>query len=316
MERRNALGKGLNALFPGFQEEKVDTVQKVALEPEKTSTKQTPLVENKVDNTDRIMEIPLSKVERNPHQPRVIFSEGPLQELADSIRENGVITPILVSPVGDHYEIIAGERRWRAAKIAGLSRIPVVIRTYSARTAAEVALIENIQRENLNAIEEAQAYQRLQQEYGMTQEELSVRLSRSRSLIANRLRLLKLDERVEGMLMEGSITEGHARALLALENKKLQAETAQRIAEEHLSVRETERLVKRLLSPAPVRDRSWQERDRAVYDELEQKLRKKLGAKVSIRRKTEEKGQMIIDYYSVDELELLTQLLMQRGEES
>ena len=188
-------------------------------------------VENSVENGGKVREIPLSQVEPREGQPRVLFDEEALQELADSIGKRGVLQPILVAPKGDHFEIVAGERRWRAAKMAGLLKIPAIVREFGEQELTEVALIENIQREDLNPIEEAQAYRQLMEDFRLKQDELAAKVSKSRSAVANSLRLLKLDKHVQAMLMEGSLSEGHARALLGLDDKKKQLEAAKEIQE-------------------------------------------------------------------------------------
>lgn len=309
MDRKKGLGKGLGALIPSVAEEKVDNVKKETAEAGKISTNKAPSVEKAVEKDGPVTELAVSKIEPRKNQPRITFDEDALNELADSIRKNGVLQPILVTPEGDHYEIIAGERRWRAAKIAGLRKIPVVIRESGAQSVTELALIENIQRENLNPIEEALAYRRLIDEYGLKQEELADKVSKSRTAVSNRLRLLKLSESVQAMVMEGTLTEGHARALLSLEDRTMQEEAAQLVVAQELSVRDTERLVKRMQHPQAVRSESWRTADRVIYEDLEQRLRKQLGAKVTIRRRKEDQGQILIEYYSIDELERLSSLL-------
>ncbi len=265
-------------------------------------------MDNPVDKANKVLLLPLSKVEPRSGQPRVIFDEKTLAELAESIRLHGVLQPILVMEKDDHYEIIAGERRWRAAKLAGLTKIPAILGQYADRSINELALIENIQREDLNPIEEAQAYRQLIDEYSLKQDELARRISKSRAAVANSLRLLKLDERVQAMVMEGTLSEGHARTLLGLSDKKQQLELAKEVIEKNLSVRETERLVRRILEPAPEKV-PVERKDQAAYDELVLKLRRSLGTKVSIHRTKETKGQLIIDYYSVEELERIAGIL-------
>lgn len=309
MNRKNALGRGLGALIPSYGEEKVDNPPENFTEDQNLSTISVEKVDKSVESPNRVLLLPLSQVEPREGQPRQIFNEEGLSELAESIRIHGLIQPILVTKKEDHYEIVAGERRWRAAKLAGLKKIPAVLGDYSARTVSELSLIENIQREDLNPIEEAQAYRQLIKEYGLKQEDLAVRLARSRSAIANSLRLLKLDERVQAMIMEGRLSEGHARALLAVGDKKKQFDLADEIVEKKLSVRETERLVRQLLEPASAVRRSLAYTDQTAYDELVQSLRRSLGTKVNIRRSDKDKGQLVIDYYSVDELERIAEKL-------
>ena len=308
MNRKNALGRGLGALIPSYGEEKVDNRSENFTGSKKLSTFTEEKVDNPVDNSNKVLLLPLSKVEPRSGQPRVIFDEKALEELAESVRQHGVLQPILVTEKGDHYEIIAGERRWRAAKLAGLNRIPAILKEYKEQDINELALIENIQREDLNPIEEAQAYRQLIEEYSLKQEDLAKRVSKSRAAVANSLRLLKLDERVQAMVMEGSLSEGHARTLLGLNDKKKQLELAKEVTEKNLSVRETERLVKQILEPAPVRVPA-ERKDQTAYDELTLKLRRSLGTKVSIRRTGDTKGQMVIDYYSVEELERIADRL-------
>ena len=309
MTRKNALGRGLGALIPGYPEGKVDKNPENSLKTDKLSTKALDNVEKPVDNGEKIKEVPISQVEPRASQPRVIFEENALRELADSISRRGVLQPILVAPKDDHFEIVAGERRWRAAKMAGLTKIPVIVRDFSEQDLTEVALIENIQREDLNPIEEAQAYRQLMEDYRLKQDELAAKVSKSRSAVANSLRLLKLDERVQALVMEGSLSEGHARTLLGLDDKKKQLSAAREITEKQLSVRETERLVKRLNQPEKEEAPDWRSADKTAYDEWELKLRKALETKVAIRRSGPEKGQIVIDYYSVEDLERITEKL-------
>ena len=290
MTRKNALGRGLGALIPGYAEEKVEKTPENSHENKKLSTNDPKNVDNSVDKGEKVQEVALSLVEPRIGQPRVIFDEGALRELADSIKQRGVLQPILVNKKDGHYEIVAGERRWRAAKMAGLAKIPVIVREFSEQELTEVALIENIQREDLNPIEEAQAYRQLMEDYGLKQEELAGKVSRSRSAVANSLRLLRLDERVQAMVMEGTLSEGHARALLGLEDRKKQLAAANEIQEKQLSVR-------------------WKSKDQSAYDDLELQLRKELETKVSIRRTEPDKGQIVIDYYSVEDLERIADKL-------
>ena len=311
MNRKNGLGKGLSALIPTYGEEKVEKRPENFTEAKKLSTFEKEKVDNPVDNSNKVLQLPLSKVEPREKQPRMVFDEGSLSELAESIKQHGVLQPILVCEKGDHYEIVAGERRWRAAKMAGLLKIPALVGTYEERQINELALIENIQREDLNPIEEAQAYRQLIDEYGLKQEELADRIAKSRTAVTNSLRLLKLDERVQASVMEGNLSEGHARTLLAVTDKKKQFELAQEIIENGLSVRETERLIKKLGSETAEEKKtpSRSYKDQTAYDELVLTLRRSLGTKVSIRRTGKEKGQLLIDYYSVDELERIAELL-------
>lgn len=258
-------------------------------------------------SSNGLLEINLTQIDPNISQPRKKFDEDELMELADSIKLHGVIQPIILTKRGKRYEIIAGERRWRAAKLAGLSKIPAVIKEYTDREIMEVSLIENIQRQDLNPIEEARAYQRLISEYELKQDVLAERVSKSRSAIANSMRLLKLDEKVQKMLEDGMLSGGHARALLALENKDVQYSTAYKVFDEKLSVRDTEKLVKQLLSEK--KELKKVEFKTAVYKEIEDRLRVSLGSKVVIKNKKDGKGKIEIDYFSLEELERLTDLL-------
>lgn len=261
----------------------------------------------------------ISQVEPNRRQPRKNFDEDAMEELAESIKQYGIIQPLIVRKKENHYEIIAGERRWRAAKMAGLKEVPVVIKNYTDEEIMEISLIENIQRENLNPIEEAMAYQLLIQEFHLKQEDIAVRVSKSRTFITNAMRLLKLDERVQNMLSESLITSGHARALLAIENGDLQYETAMKVYDEGLSVREVERLVKKL-NTLPKEEKeelpnSQKEQYQLIYENAENKLKTIMGTKVNIRNKANNKGKIEIEYYSLDELERLMDLFEHIGPE-
>lgn len=261
----------------------------------------------------------ISQVEPNRKQPRKNFDEDAMEELAESIKQYGIIQPLIVRKKETHYEIIAGERRWRAAKMAGLKEVPVVIKNYTDEEIMEISLIENIQRENLNPIEEAMAYQLLIQEFHLKQEDIAARVSKSRTFITNAMRLLKLDERVQNMLSESLLTSGHARALLAIENGDLQYETAMKVYDEGLSVREVERLVKKLNTPPKEgkeeQPDSQKEQYQLIYENAENKLKTIMGTKVNIRNKTNNKGKIEIEYYSLDELERLMDLFEHIGPE-
>ena len=244
----------------------------------------------------------INEVEPNKKQPRKFFNEEALQELSDSIKQHGIVQPLVVAKKDDYFEIIAGERRWRAAKLAGLKEVPVVIKDYSPQEIMEVALIENIQREDLNPVEEAKAYQNLIKEYNLKQEEVAERVSKSRSAITNSLRLLKLSDDVLTLLMEEEISSGHARALLGLEENEKQLEIAEKIAKDHLSVREVEKLVKNINQPAKKTKKKELSND-FLYHDMEEKVKLKTGTKVRINRKSENKGKIEIEYYSQDDLE-------------
>ena len=252
----------------------------------------------------------ISLIEPNSSQPRKMFDEEQMNELAESIKAYGVLQPLLVQKKGDLYEIIAGERRWRAAKIAGLREVPVIVREYTKQQTMEIALIENVQREDLNPIEEAKAYQMLIQEFGLKQEEVADRVAKNRATITNSMRLLKLDERVQEMLIQNKITGGHARALLALEDGEQQYQLANKIVANKLSVREVERLVKLLTKPPKKKEPVPEERDLSVfYHDLEEKLKTVMGTKVIINKKDKNKGRIEIEYYSSTELERIAELL-------
>lgn len=261
-----------------------------------------------------IVTVKISSVVPNKEQPRKNFDRETLQELADSISEYGIIVPLLVQKKGDYYEIIAGERRWRAAKLAKLKEVPVIIRDYSERELAEIALIENIQREDLNPIEEAAAYKKLIDDYELTQEDVAKKVSKSRTAVTNSLRLLKLDKKVQKMLTDDIITMGHARALLAVENPEAQYDTAKTVVERKLSVRETEKYVKKLLNPrkapAPAADTLQMD---VQYDLLQDRLTRNLGTRVVIKRKKAGTGSIEIDYYSAEEFERLIKLIDVKG---
>lgn len=297
--KRGGLGKGLDSLIPDHgkmveSEKKTKVVEKV--------------IEKIVEKPTEI-KVKINQVEPNREQPRKHFDEESIQELADSIRQFGVLQPLIVQDRGDYYEIIAGERRWRAAMAAGLKEIPVIIRKMTDQEIIEISLIENIQRENLNPIEEAAAFKRLLEEFQLTQEEVAERVSKSRTAVTNSMRLLKLDERVQQMVIDKMLTTGHARALLAVEDRELQFQLGNRIFNEKLSVREVEKLVKKIGKEKPVK----KEEDtqlKAVFQDLEEKMKASLGTKVFINRKNDQKGKIEIEYYSMEELERLMEILI------
>lgn len=257
----------------------------------------------------------LSLIVPNSAQPRKKFDEEQLQELSESIKKYGVLQPLLVQEKEQYYEIIAGERRWRAAALAGLQEVPVVVRDYDKQRTMEVALIENLQREDLNPVEEAMAYQQLMEEFHLTQEEIAEKVAKSRTAITNTVRLLKLDPRVLDLLVEGGISSGHARALLALENGDLQMEAARKIMVEGLSVRNVERLVKKLAKPEEEKKKEPVREDSFIYHDLEERMKTIMGTKVSINRKDKNKGRIEIEYYSSEELERLVDLIESIQEE-
>ena len=261
------------------------------------------------DKGDSVLIMKISSVEPNRDQPRKHFSEEGIEELASSIKQYGIIQPLLVQKREDYYEIIAGERRWRAAMKAGLKEVPVIVKDYSNREAVEISLIENIQREDLNPIEEALAYDRLIQEFELTQEQVAGRVSKSRSAVTNSLRLLKLADDVRQMVIAGDISEGHARTLLGLPNEEMQRLLAERIVKEKLSVRETEKLVKKLTSNTPKKTKARDYQKEAILGNLSEQLKVILGTKVSITEKGKSKGKIEIEYYSDDELNRIFEML-------
>ncbi len=288
-KRKPALGNGLEGMF-GIEENSV---------------------EEKKEDVSRETFLRLSEIEPNRTQPRRNFDEDALQELADSIQQYGVIQPIVVQKKGKRYEIIAGERRWRAARKAGLLEVPVIVKEFAPEDIFAIALIENIQRQDLNPIEEAQAYSRLIQEHHLKQDELAEKVAKNRVTITNSMRLLKLDERVQQMLIDNMLTGGHARALLSVSNKDEQHTLALRVFDEKLSVRETESLVKKFLAKEekkeekPVKEKD----DSFIYRDIENRMKDILGTKVEIKKKAKNKGRIEIEYYSMEELERLIELM-------
>ncbi len=253
--------------------------------------------------------IKITKIEPNREQPRKKFDEEALQELSDSIKEYGILQPLLVMKTGETYQIIAGERRWRAAKLAGLKEVPVIIREYDKQQSVEVALIENVQRADLNPIEEAYAYQQLMQEFGLKQEEIAARVSKNRATITNSIRLLKLGKTVQERLINGQISSGHARALLGLEDQDQQEKLAREIVEKGLSVREVEKMVRSLSKP-PKEKKEKEERDmHFIFQDLEERMKGIMGTKVMIHQKDKNKGRIEIEYYSPSELERIVELI-------
>ena len=300
MVRKNGLGKGLDSLIPENKS------VKPAVKPEKE--------EESVKTGEQMLKI--NQVEPNREQPRKHFEEDALLELADSIKQYGVLQPLLVRKRKDYYEIIAGERRWRAAKLAGVKEVPVIIKEYTEQQAVEIALIENIQRENLNPIEEAMAFKKLLTEFNLKQDEVAERVSKSRTAVTNSMRLLKLGEKVQQMIIDDMITTGHARALLAIDDEEQQYLLATKIFDEKLSVRETEKLIKSLKNPKKQVKVVKTVENAFVYDDLAEKMKRVLGTKVSISPKGNGKGKIEIEYYSDDELERMFEMItsVQKGE--
>ena len=298
--KRKGLGKGLDSLIPENKS------VKPAVKPEKA--------EESVKIGEQMLKI--NQVEPNREQPRKHFEEDALLELADSIKQYGVLQPLLVRKRKDYYEIIAGERRWRAAKLAGVKEVPVIIKEYTEQQAVEIALIENIQRENLNPIEEAMAFKKLLTEFNLKQDEVAERVSKSRTAVTNSMRLLKLGEKVQQMIIDDMITTGHARALLAIDDEEQQYLLATKIFDEKLSVRETEKLIKSLKNPKKQVKVVKTVENAFVYDDLAEKMKQVLGTKVSISPKGNGKGKIEIEYYSDDELERMFEMItsVQKGE--
>jgi ParB family chromosome partitioning protein len=301
MGRKGGLGKGLDILIPqGVLKDEASVDKEQRQQPADFTVK-------------------ISQVEPNKEQPRKAFDEASLTELADSIKQYGIIQPLVVVKKDDHYVIVTGERRWRAAKLAGLKDVPVVVKNLTEQEIMELALIENIQREDLNPIEEAVAYQRLMQEFHMTQDEIAKKVSKSRTAITNMIRLLKLDKDVREMLISHQITSGHARALLGLENLDEQYDLATRIVEEGLSVRDTEELVRTMNQVPEVKEQKKVDavtsQSEIIYKNYENLLKRLMGTKVSIKKKKNDKGKIEIEYYSMEELERLLDLFQQLPED-
>ena len=306
MPTKKGLGRGLNQLIPTGDEARTKS-KSTPGETTKTITKE--VVKEVVKEVEQ--KIKITQIEPNKSQPRKQFDEDALQELADSIKQYGVLEPLIVTKKGKFYEIIAGERRWRAARLAGVKEVPVVIREYTDREIMEISLIENIQREDLNPIEEALAYESLINEYSLTQEEVAEKVSKNRSTIANSLRLLKLCDEVRQMIIEDKLTTGHARALIPIEDAELQTEAANFIFDNKLSVRDTEIYIKKLLSiPKESKENIVATNDLSIfYNDIESRLKDILGAKIAIKSKNNDKGKIEINYYSQDELERITEML-------
>lgn len=289
-EKKRGLGRGLNALI-------------------NTGTDTESKENAKENNEYKEVFVNISLVEPNRNQPRKEFDKDALSELANSIKQYGILQPIIVQKNEDMYEIIAGERRWRAAKEAGLTEVPVIIRDYDKQKIMEISIIENIQRENLNPIEEAMAYQSLMEEYGLKHEELAERVSKNRSTITNSMRLLKLSDNIQQMIIDGKISAGHAKVLLSVENTSEQEKIAQELISKSLSVRELEKLVKQYIKPRK-KKKSKDDKDYSLfYKEYEDRLKDILGTKVQINTKDKNKGRIEIDYYSAAELERIVELL-------
>lgn len=300
--KKKGLGKGLDSLIP-------DNKSIKSVTPDKSAEAK------KEEEKAGVQTMKINEVEPNRDQPRKNFDEDALLELSDSIKQFGVLQPLLVRKRKDYYEIIAGERRWRAAKIAGVKEVPVIVKEYTDQEILEIGLIENIQRENLNPIEEAIAFKRLLEEFNLKQDEVAERVSKSRTAVTNSMRLLKLSDKVQQMIIDDMISTGHARALLAIDDPELQYTLANKIFDEKLSVRETEKLVKEIKNPKKPKEKKVME-NAFIYQDLEEKMKGVFGTKVSIASKGKGKGKIEIEYYSDDELEHLFDMMMsiKRGE--
>lgn len=301
-----ALGRGLGALLGGSP---------VAKPPPPLATPTdtrapSPLTE--ITSADRVRHVPLDEVRPCPFQPRKDFTQEALAELADSIREQGIVQPLIVRAKGSHYELIAGERRWRAAQLAGLKEVPVIVREADDATLLQLALIENLQRENLNPMEEATGYSQLIGQFGLTQEEAAVRVGKSRTVVTNALRLLKLPDAVQAYLRDGRLSVGHAKVILSLFESGKQQLAADRILKDGLNVRQAESLVSVLLNGRPAASAAGKRPDKAPADphvtRLQDKLRERLGTKVQLRY-SDGKGALEISFFSDDELERILGLL-------
>lgn len=305
---KKGLGKGLGAFFG---EEVIQEVTEGKTSKANVNIANNSINQEGVSSTGETS-IKISLIEPNRNQPRKSFEEEQLKELADSISQYGVLQPLIVQKKDNYYEIIAGERRWRAAKLAGLKEVPVVIREYNKQMSMEIALIENVQREDLNPIEEAQAYQALIQEFGLKQEEIAERVSKNRATITNSMRLLKLAPKVQDLLIQGAISSGHARALLSLSDPDKQLFLAEKIISEKMSVREIEKAVKLLENPENKKKKNKEQESEAVqlaFLNLEERMKSIMGTKVCINKKDKNKGRIEIEYYSPAELERIVELI-------
>lgn len=308
---KKGLGKGLGAIFGEdvVKESKEETEKKAKAKAEAKAAEE-------MDDTGRILMLKLDLVQPNKEQPRKTFDEEKINELAESVKNYGVLQPLLVQKKGSFYEIIAGERRWRAAKAAGLKEVPAILKEYSKQEAMEISLIENVQRADLNPIEEALGYKQLINEFGLTQEEIAIRVAKSRVAITNTMRLLKLDEQIQNMLIQGVISSGHARALLSLEDTMMQLKAAKEILNKKLSVRETEKLVKRMQKEVSGEKKEEKKKDETlalIYQNLEDRMKSVMGTKVSIHNKDKNKGRIEIEYYSEAELERIVEMIESIG---
>ncbi|WP_427340690.1 ParB/RepB/Spo0J family partition protein [Caloranaerobacter sp. DY30410] len=286
-KKKRGLGKGLAALIPD-----------------------EPLKNIQDNDKDKVISVDVSLIQPSKEQPRREFTLDSLKELAESIKVHGLIQPIIVRKIDDRYELVAGERRWRAAKIAGLKQIPCIIRDFEDKKCAEIALVENIQREDLNPIEEAIAYKKLMENYNLTQDEISTVVGKSRPYVTNTLRLLNLNQEVISFILKGKLTSGHGRALLQIDDSNMQIKFAKEIIEKRLSVRETEKLVKEFKNKVKRKKNNKKESERDLFIlEIEEQLRKILGTKVQIS-KGKKKGKIEIEYYSQDDLDRILDIIL------
>ena len=309
--KKSGLGRGLDALFPEKTVQSKPKTVKTVKEEKKVAVDTKNSSQQETSNGERMMKI--SMIEPNREQPRKKFDEDALQELSESIKQYGILQPLLVSDKKDYYEIVAGERRWRAAKMAGLKEVPVVVKEFSTQEIVEISLIENIQREDLNPVEEAMAYKRLIDEFHLKQDEIAERVSKSRTAVTNSMRLLKLDSRVQQMMVDEMISAGHARAILAISDPEQQYNAAMKVFDEKLSVRETEKLVKSILTPTKKKPVVSNPTEDAIYESLEEKMKGITGTRVFIHRKKNNKGKIEIEYYSRDDLDRIIDLFESIG---
>lgn len=292
MATKGGLGKGLEALFPSNVD--IGSLSKDVSR----------------ETSEKVIEMKLNEIEPDINQPRKVFDDEKLEELSESIKEHGVLQPIIVTKKDDYYQIIAGERRWRASKKAGLKTIPVIVRDYDAKKIREVSLIENLQRQDLNALDTAKAIKELMEEHQLTQEQLAKTLGKSRSAIANTLRILNLDERVQDMVQEGKLSEGHARTLASIESPQKQYKLAMDIINLDLSVREAENMAKEEKEEVKKKPANKKKSKlEAIYKDLENRIKSALGTKVSFKPQTKSKGKIVIDYYNEEELERILEIL-------
>ena len=313
--KKGGLGKGIDALIAPSVKKEADKEKIVEKVVEKVVEKPVEKIIEKVVEKPVDVRMKIDEIEPNRMQPRKKFDEDALQELAESIKQYGLIQPIVVNKNNDYYEIVVGERRWRAARIAGLKEVPVIIKEYDNKESMEIAIVENLQREDLNPIEEAEAYRRLIDEFGLKQDEAAQKVSKSRTAVTNALRLLKLDERVQKMVIDDMISGGHARALLAIEDKEEQYGMAMTVFDNKMSVRETEKLVRGYLKKLEEKDSDEKTKKKdfsqmeTIYGQLEERMKSIIGTKVAIRSRNYKKGKIEIEYYSNDELERIIDLI-------